>query len=194
MKTQLFYISFFVIIFSSCTKDPGKINGVATFFFNKYQGYKPDIGAKVYVTKLNCDSIKDFLFAEEINSSIEFDKSMIKEYKSMSLSGIEDLENQLKDSQIRLNKYAKDSADFRVKEVGISGSLFAIRTDKNTLKTTVDGVGNYSIEVPPGDYYVIFISSGRKKSNMLESSGNIIVESVKVESKKTANVDAKFEL
>jgi hypothetical protein len=182
----------------SCKQEPGTVTGVVSFFFNKYQGYKPDIGAKVYVTLENCDSIDDYLRASDAKAGIELDKYYLEEFKSYgekeNKQTIDDLNKSITDKQEIVNGYAKDTTTFKQNEVKAYRKLSKITTNKDTYKTTVDGVGNFTIDVPPGKYNVLIISVGRTKVNLLEVGGQLIIKSTEVKSKEKTNIDVKFEV
>jgi hypothetical protein len=183
------------LIAISCKKDPGTITGVVSYFFNKYQGYKPDIGARVYLTTENCDSIDEYLRASEAKLQLEEDSLDLKEFKALGEKEIvDDLNKSIKSTEVILNSYAKDETTFKQKEDKAFNSLHRIMANKDTYKTTVDGVGNFSVEVPPGKYNVIIISVGRKKLDLLELDGQIIIKSIEVKSKEKTNIDVKFEV
>ena len=47
---NLFFIAAFVFIFCGCKKDePASLEIEVSYYYNQYQGYKPDIGAKAYL-------------------------------------------------------------------------------------------------------------------------------------------------
>ena len=195
---RILLISMIALTAISCKQEPGTVTGVVSFFFNKYQGYKPDIGAKVYVTLENCDSINDYLHASEAKANIEQDKYYLEEFKSYgekeNKKTIDDLKKTISNGQSIVNNYAKDSTTFKLNEEKAYSILNRITTDKNTYKTTVDGVGNFTIDVPPGKYNVIIFSVGRTKVNLLEVGGQIITKSIEVKTKAKTNIDVKFEV
>ncbi len=181
----------------SCKQEPGSVTGVVSFFFNKYQGYKPDIGAKVYITLENCDSIDEYLRASDAKERIELYKYYIEEFKSYgekeNKQTIDDLNKSIKENLAIVNNYAKDTIMFKQNEEKAYNILYRIITNKNTYKTTVDGIGNFSIDVPPGKYNVLIVSAGRTKANLLEINGQIIIRKIEVKTKAKTNIDVKFE-
>jgi len=195
---KILLISMIALMAVSCKQEPGTVTGVVSFFFNKYQGYKPDIGAKVYVTLENCDSIDDYLRASEAKASIELDKYYLEEFKSYgekeNKQTIDDLNKSITNKQEIVNNYAKDTTTFKQNEEKAYLILIKIKTNKDTYETTVDGVGNFTIDVPPGKYNVLIISVGRTKVNLLEVDGQLIIKSTEVKSKAKTNIDVKFEV
>lgn len=195
---KILLISIIALMAASCTQEPGTVTGVVSFFFNKYQGYKPDIGAKVYVTLENCDSIDDYLRAYDAKTGIELNKYYIEEFKSYgekeNKETIDDLNKSITYKQEILNSYAKDTTTFKQNEEKAYRILSKITSNKDTYKTTVDGVGNFTIDVPPGKYNVLIISVGRTKVNLLEVGGQLMIKSTEVKSKAKSNIDVKFEV
>jgi len=193
---RILLISMIALMAISCKQEPGTVTGVVSFFFNKYQGYKPDIGAKVYVTLEDCNSINDYLHAYEAKTTIELDKYYLEEFKSYgeNKQTIDDLKKTISTEQEVLNSYAKDTTTFEQNEEKTYNILNRITINKNTYKTTVDGVGNFTIDIPPGKYNVLIISVGRTKVNLLEVGGQIIINSIEVKSKEKTNIDVKFEV
>lgn len=183
-KTNVLLILFFVSLIVSCKQEPGTIKGVVTYYFNDYQGYKPDIGAKVFVTKINCDTIKEYL-------SVSKDVAFVDE-----LNAIRGIKSHFSDYLSKIKYYAKDSIEYDKKEKLANAQFFnATKSVVNEIyKTSVDGTGRYSIDVPPGEYNVIVVSSGRQNLNLLEINGNIKIERTFVKSKITSNTDVVFEV
>lgn len=195
---KILLVSMIAILAVSCKQEPGTVTGVVTFFFNEYQGYKPDIGAKVYITSENCDSIDNYLSAFQAKERIQLYNYYIEEYKTIGESenkeSIDDLYKSIESEQKTLNNYAKDSTVFKLNEEKAFLKFNKITTNKDIYKTTVDGSGNFTIDVPPGKYNVIIVSVGRTKVNLLEHSGQILIKAIEVKSKEKTSVDAKFEL
>lgn len=201
-----------IFAFISCQKEPGSLSGVATYFFNDYQGYKPDVGASVYVTPLPIDTIEMFSRAVEVRdciNGIERDKAILKDlhetsrkYKTDLSSNIQSMESLVQSRETILSGYPDQEV-----EVAKSDSLFftlgssAYRNylrasmAAETLKGTVDGAGNYNIpNIRPGIYNVIFVSQGRTRVNVLEGQGCVRTSTVLIKSKQNSARDVKFEL
>lgn len=195
---RVLLITMIALLAISCKQEPGTVTGVVTYFFNEYQGYKPDIGAEVYLTPENCDSINNYLRVSHAKARIESNKYNLEEFKSYGEKEnkeiIDDLNKLIKSDQEIVNSYTKDTTIFNQNENEAFRKLHIIKTNKDTYKTTVDGVGNFTIDVPPGKYNAIIISVGRTKVNLLEVHGQIIIKSIEVKSKEKTNIDSKFEV
>lgn len=71
----------------------GKIQGVITYFFNDYQGNKPDLGAEVYIV----DSAKCPKYDSEV--SFQFELASIKDNKGDDFKKL-DIKNALNNKEI----------------------------------------------------------------------------------------------
>lgn len=195
---KVLLINMIALLAISCKQEPGTVTGVVTYFFNEYQGYKADVGAEVYLTSENCDSINNYLDASHAKQRIELNKLNLEELESYGENEnsemINDLNKLIKSDQEIVSSYTKDTAIFDQNEEKAFSKLHKIKTNNETYKTTVDGVGNFTIDVPPGKYNAIIISIGRTKENLLEVRGQIIIKSIEVKSKEKTNVDIKFEI
>jgi len=52
MKNKILLFALILVAFISCEKDdpvPGSLNIKVSYFYNNFQGYKPDVGAKAYL-------------------------------------------------------------------------------------------------------------------------------------------------
>lgn len=149
------------------------------------------------------ETIEDFQFA------IKQQKELIERYQQMekdcginykeTIKQIEEqissYEKNIESSQERYDTYVKSDAEYENIIENGRNQLHAIKFDsENTYKATVDGAGNYTIQVSPGKYSVIIISEGRQGRG-LQVVGKIeATQYVEVKSKETTNVDAKFSL
>ena len=51
MKKLLFLLFVGLLTLTSCDKPIGTVSGTVTYFYNDFIGYKPDVGATVYVSE-----------------------------------------------------------------------------------------------------------------------------------------------
>jgi len=72
MKKLLFYLLFTPLFSLAQEKSSATIKGVVTYYFNSYQGDKPDLGAKIYIV----DSSKFKEYDEDL--SFKYDLAKIK--------------------------------------------------------------------------------------------------------------------
>lgn len=175
------------------------VSGVVTYYFNEYQGDKPDIGAKIYITKKNIDTLMLGLFCARTERLI----TTIKRDKNNNLNDVEyynELANIERDKSIeslqasinRITDEYKMNKDSLLNEAWF---LYRrISDDENTFSTTVDAVGRYQLKVTPGKYNIIVISKGRQDLNFLELRGKMIIETLEVKDKIETNKDFRFDL
>ena len=155
MKKLLFLLFVGLLTLTSCDKPVGTVSGTVTYFYNDFIGYKPDVGATVYVTTAGCDSLSDYLDEAELSN----------------ITG-EPIDSVLECSTYRM--------------------LHKILQDSLVATTNVNGLGEYTIDLPEGDYYLIFKSVGRKRLNMFEINGRVEVKRVWVKGEKNTNESVKF--
>lgn len=164
----------------------GSIFGVVTYYFNKNYGDKPDVGAEVYII----DSVKVPDFNLSVVDSFyyaTFYKNLYLEYKSMGKVP----DNIMKEvEKYHLDdKQAIDSLD-----KSASTNIFKILYSDDVMKTVVDGIGNYSVKLKPGTYYVHIKSNNRKGMSMTEVMGKVKCEKVVVKDGGDINVSYNFGL
>ena len=157
MKKLLFLLFVGLATLTSCDKPVGTVSGTVTYFYNDFIGYKPDVGATVYVTTAGCDSLSDYLDEAELSN----------------ITG-EPIDSVLECSTYRM--------------------LHKILQDSLVATTNVNGLGEYTIDLPEGNYRLIFKSVGRKRLNLVEFEGRVEVERVKVEGEKNTNESVKFDM
>jgi len=70
MKTKILFIALIVLITASCKKDdeqlPATVNIEVSYFYNTYQGYKPDVAAIAYL----CEKDKTAAFYNDSTAAI----------------------------------------------------------------------------------------------------------------------------
>ena len=191
------------------------VSGVVTYFFNKYQGDKADIGAKVYLikdTKEYTENLKTVDSFELIKTyfnlySTNFDiyvsyQSTANDWKKIPFSGKAKKESQAKaDTQLVVaNKYLKeaikfgyDSTTFKQFDKRVSDIIRDIKYSKDVIETTVNATGSYSINAKQGDYLLLIISAGRTGRYYSELLGKYKLVKVSL---KENNIDrsVKFDL
>ncbi|PWI28897.1 hypothetical protein DI383_14325 [Flavobacteriaceae bacterium LYZ1037] len=170
MKIKILLLLIFATSVSFSQKNVN-VKGVVTYFFNDNLGYKADTGTTIILNKIpESDSLKSPIsnyryFEISINA-----KNQIRKYVKPSESDQKEY-NQLKDS---LEIY-KDSYKNYVDDLKNN-------TDKIIL--TVDGIGNYNVDVPIGYYEIIAISKNRY--------GRILNRHIKITAEKPNIVDFEF--
>ena len=157
MKKLLFLLFVGLATLTSCDKPVGTVSGTVTYFYNDFIGYKPDVGATVYVTTAESDSLSEYLHKARLSN----------------IAG-EPIDSVLEDNTYRM--------------------LYKILEDSLVATTNVNGLGEYTIDLPEGNYLLIFKSVGRNSLNIIEINGRVEVERVKVEGEKTTNESVGFDM
>ena len=147
------------------SKDDAIIKGVVTYYFNKNFGYKPDIGAKVYILNNNdlgnidTLSISNFIRAKLIRTSISLLKESGRETKSQF------------DELSKINAETEDK--FNALDNKTNNEVLAIQNNEKTITLNVDGNGTFSKSLKPGNYSVLIMSKHRSGINQTEILGKI---------------------
>lgn len=194
-----------------------KIKGVVTYFFNDYQGNKPDLGATIVV--VDTSQVKKFdyqLWNKYKNAKLY--RHMYSNYKKI-YDGYEHMYNetlnkkkrkeenekykaQMDDAQKYMNEYSKTlekyDSETDEKFKNIDNSLFPmffpfLTAEDPFIKTTVDGSGNYSINVKPGVYYVYIKSKNRTGLTVTDALGITYLEKITVKDN-DKDVSTNFEM
>lgn len=193
-----------VVLFASYGYSQNKIKGVVTYYFNEYQGNKPDIGALVSV--VDSTKIKNFDF--DLWTNYNFGKGYRKIYSDYSKIynnyeylynstlgkkkklvdneryklAMEDAKKSMEENLVILEKYNSETDDkFKNIDKMLFPTLFQFVNGKEPfIQSTVDGVGNYSISVKPGVYYVYIKSKNRTGLTITDASGITYIQKIKI--------------
>lgn len=195
---KLILLPLISILLLSCAKPSGTITGVVMFNERNISSTSADLGAKIYVTTENCDTISAALkalfdrdYAHQLNEIIKLYQGS-SEFLSDTDDVVSDNMKRLNEVQSELSKFASDSLEFDTKIEHAYNKLFDIKESKSIASTTVDGTGKYTITLPPGEYNVIAMSKSLSDLNLIEHSGKVLIKKVKVESKVNSNLDFEF--
>jgi hypothetical protein len=197
-KVILLFIA--VVVLFGCKKPDGTLAGVVTYEQNKSIGYRPDVGSKIYVTNINCDSLRKAIDAILINDYIHNLEGRIDELKNIeSLDIGMDIESLIDEQNLRINEqkkelqlYSKNEKDFENKIKRSAVLLYEAITNHLVGSTSVDGTGKYSLNIEPGTYNVIAISKANTRLNVLEINGEINIKSETIKSNEITNLDFEF--
>jgi hypothetical protein len=189
------------------------IKGVVSYYFNKYQGDKPDLGASVVVV----DSIKannfdfklwnNYYFGKSYRSTYSLSKITLDNYTSLynKAKGDEKLKYQerMEIAQRDVDRYYQDLVKYNCetdeKFKSLDEELFPklvpfINGKEPYIETTVDNNGNYLINVAPGTYYVYIKSKNRKGITMIDVMGDTYIQKVKVTKNQSKDLSHNFTL
>ncbi|MCU4190077.1 hypothetical protein M9Q43_13020 [Flavobacterium sp. HXWNR29] len=202
--------------FSILSYSQTSVSGVVTYYFNEYQGNKPDLGASV--TLIDSAKVKNFdyklyekfyygkFYQKMYFSSLERYEKYSAAYKKTEgkkkmaeqsetfKKGMEDAQKDMERHMKELVKYDSETPE---KAAKISTELYMqlLKLDDDLPKKTVDANGNYSLNAKPGVYYVLIKSKNRTGSyDILESDGKIYIKKVKISENDNKDVSYNFEL
>jgi len=189
------------------------IKGVITYYFNKYQGDKPDLGSSVVVVdsakvkNFDYQLWKNYHFATSYRNIMDMTKTRIDNltylYKNTRGSEKEKYKLDLDNAQQDLDKYTKElekynaetDEKYKIIDNELFPTLIQFKNGKEPfIETTVDNNGNYSINVPPGVYYVYIKSKNRKGYSITDVSGKTHMDKVKVTKNQNKDLSHNFSL
>jgi hypothetical protein len=211
MKEKLILIACILLSIIGCKKEPGKLSGVVTYFFNKNFGDKPDVGANIYILNSNdidSNSIKHLAEIGVISTFYygveDFKRSMKSDSIEVATSPYADIRDMYKQSmeqdkslietyQSSLDRYnIKSEDDFNRFDQSAHDELESFKNNKQVSTFVVDGNGNFSTMLPPGKYWVLIESNHREGQSKTELLHQIHLKSVEVVTEKEKTVNANF--
>lgn len=154
------------------------VKGVVTYFFNNNYGDKPDVGAMVYLRKTDSAHQEERVFIKYKviqvckNSKSEFCVKSLEKYNATTKEGLEAIDKEAFTERLKLD----------------------MGENNGVIKATVDGNGNYSVNVDPGLYEIIFVSKGRTGMTITEIKGKLESKIIKVKSGETITSDFRFDI
>ncbi len=211
---KLLFILLFLPFFSIAQKT--ELNGVVTYFFNDYQGNKPDIGAKVYLIdsssnpSFDFQAIYDFKYGsfyrylysryleiEKVNENIIKEYGKKKLYKQIvddSKLKAEEARSKAKGHYSEMEKYGVENKE-KFDSLDKKCTLMIYKMEQNNpIIKTVNGIGSYNFNISPGVYYVLIISKNRVAINMTESTGRVYCEKLRIKENESKDISYNFEL
>ena len=192
------------------------VSGVITYYFNEYQGNKPDIGSSV--TLIDSAKVKNFNFKLYENyhygknynkyyfSALEIydryqvalkrteGKKKFAEENERFKKGMEDAKKDMDKHMEQIVLYQSETPE---KSAKISTDLYMqlLKLDDDLPKKTVDANGNYSLNIKPGVYYVLIKSKNRtSKYDILEGDGKIYIKKIKISENDNKDISYNFEI
>lgn len=191
------------------------VKGVVTYYFNQYQGDKPDIGAKVYAVDSasyfqNYKVIDSFQLASSFKSILNSNLSIAESYKTLMkrTKGKKKMVDSYNDYEKRYNEAVADVDLYTAKlsAMNVLSKEGFEELDKRTVRalfeakqdsrpnTTVDGSGNYTLSLSPNVYYVLIISDNRTRLSISEIGGSFAIRKVNLTKNTNAEFSTKFDL
>ena len=178
MKNILIGIVLLFVILSFTT-DNGKLSGVVTYKDAYESSNQADAGCEIYaINKADARSSRYGDLAKVVGRFL-----MNKSNYSVSVINSIDPER-VKKAQ----DYFDSLSDFTFKYIrGFKKSPAAVRA-------ATDGKGNYTMNLRPGTYYLLFVSGNVKSDNMAESKGNIDLKVAEIKSTGVTQMDENFRI
>lgn len=216
MKTKLLLSLFLTLALPMLAYSQATVGGVVTYYFNQYQGDKPDLGAKVLlvdsakIEAFDAKVVEDFLFAKSYRQLQAVTMENHKYYSRLvastkgkkrqqeahdkhkaDMAGTQKSLDEINAALVRLG--ADTDEKFEAMDEKATQMLGKIKTDNSSQKT-VDGSGNYSFNVTPGTYYVYISSKNRTGLNLTEVLGMVYLKKVRVAENDSKDVSHNFAL
>lgn len=216
MKKILFMMS--LLIASVSFAQTSSISGVVTYFFNSYQGDKPDLGAKVYI--VNQKDIPDFdyeivanfqrgkvtrslysYYLDDYNEDIETakkyeGKKRFKDKYDLLLKNAEEKKEDVDKYYNQMIEYGVETVEkFKELDEKTLAQYLKISWGSNTIEKTIGNTGEYDIKVVPGIYFVYIVSKNRQSyALMTEIGGKTKCERVEAKENGYVDVSVNFDL
>ena len=159
------------------------IKGVVTYFFNENFGYKPDVGADIFIINdkdlgnINTDYIQNYKRAKTLFDLIILGSGKMNDNFLKELSEINaETKDKFKDLDDRSGK-----------------AILAFRTSGKAIELSVDGNGGFSKVLKPGDYSLLIVSKNRKDLTLSEVMGKIYFQKLKLLNDTEEDIKVEFD-
>lgn len=183
------------VLFSLNANSQSKISGVVTYFFNEYQGDKPDLGSKVYAidsTKAKHVDFELYTKYDNAKSAKDLYERWSDLLKNARKKDKPELQSRVDEYFEKLKKYDAETEDkFDKIDFDFAKSLVKL-SDEISFVKTIDNTGSYSFDLPKGTYYVIILSKNRTISTTAEVMGMIYFKKVNLSELQTKDVSHNF--
>lgn len=163
-------------------KENSTMKGVVTYYFNRNYGYKPDVGAKVYIIadkdlgNIDTLSINNFIRAQLLRTTISLSDEKGKRQWLNELAEIN----------------AETEEKFKNLDEKCHTAVMSIQNNAKTIELSVDGNGSFSKLLKPNDYTVLIISNNRKSISLTELMGKIYITKIKLLNNNEEVVNTEF--
>lgn len=173
---KVFLVAALAVSFCAHAQDQkGTLKGVVTYYFNDNFGDKPDVGAEVYVLPF-----KDF--KQEYADSLNAYHSAEITWNSYRRTPSRKDKNKYREQLTALNAYPEER--FSDMYSNLLTMRRKIQNCDNVAHTYVDGVGTFSIDIPSGDYFLMYLSA--------HDHNAIDLGFAKVKAGETSNINQQF--
>lgn len=193
-----------------------KVKGVVSYFFNKYQGDKPDLGAVVYVVDSalvkNYDENLNHNFSQaktyktiyenytklsadlEKNAKVYEKRKRLKTYYDQMLDKVKEYKKESDDAYEKLKSFnAETDEKFKQLDDSNFSNLIKVTMSNKAKETVVDGSGNYEIDLNTGTYYVVIKSKNRNSISTSEALGKTFSGKAILKTGDVKNISTNFD-
>lgn len=161
------------------TAATGTMKGTVTFEKKLYEDRKPDAGATILIHKSDVqvdspqDTISNFIVINKLKKLYEStnDEAYLKMLQSKNA-----------DTKEKYELIAERAMNYEIN----------VKNDPKTITLTTDALGNYSVQLAPGRYEIIFESANLKALNILEGTGRVYSYLIEIKKGQTVIQDHKF--
>jgi hypothetical protein len=205
-----------VILFTSfLSNSQSKLSGVITYYFNEYQGDKPDIGSKIYVIDssrvnqqdlkilklyLNTSKFQNELLKFKSNYEVEsIAYTMAKTYDPKGADGyyiprLKNIQSDIDDVKSHLQKFGfKEENEISYLDSKAKMIIENIKSNA-TITKTIDATGGYSCNLKPSTYFILIKSNNRQSLTSTENDGNLFFKGIKLKTNSEIDVSYNFNI
>lgn len=163
------------------------MRGVIIYYFNEYQGDKPDIGSDVWICNVEDIEGFDIKLCDTFRHATTY-RGLAEGYKNMKQKPSE-----VVTAQLKLYRGDDDMAYKSIDERNYA-QLFNLQIKGRKNHSTVDASGSFSFAIKPGSYFVYVKSNNRKNGNATcEILGKVYCKEITVGDGETADVSYRFD-
>lgn len=151
-------------------KQNGKITGSVRYKYNDYQGFKTDVGAVVYA--LPVEALQDIASYEDIKKYED-----LAGKKTQYLLAIKELDGNKTLAFMSSHYYESDDKILEELDSKMVNLIAALKSKKVNM-ALIDAGGTYTMELPYGEYFIVFKSKNRERPTVSELTGRFHVEKI----------------
>lgn len=180
------------------------VGGLVTYFFNDYQGNRPDLGATVYLLDAKVNKGFNIESYDSLNSAILFANlsetysRMYETYHSMG---------DFVDAKAKAAEYKKTADSLATQSYIYSGKslkdledrvlsmcLYSVRINKPPQKF-IDASGSFTFSnVKPGTYFIYIVSANRYGVTEVDIKGKIYCEKIILKANDSKSIKHNFDI
>jgi hypothetical protein len=183
---EAIYFSDKVLLTSGQESADCYISGVVTYYFNENYGYKPDVGAEVFVVPIDSEPNFDQLLLSEYHLGVSA-RALCTIYRAKGMKPPANTLEQLERIGAETDKKWEE-LDHKAYDV-----CRALKNNHSVVQTSADGNGSFRTKVRPGKYYVLVVSKHRNRPTLTEYEGKIFIDEIEIKAGEEKNIPAEFD-